>query len=57
MLFIETSDCDAAVWRRSWKVICGRPARFRSGAKDRWRRFEGLMKPPPSPAKTRPWSR
>lgn len=32
----------------------GSPARSRSGANERWRRLEGLMRPPPSPAKTRP---
>jgi hypothetical protein len=36
---------DAQVWRRSWKVICGSPACFRSGAKDRWRRLDRLIGP------------
>ena len=34
----------------------GSPARAKSGAKDRWRRLEGLMRLPISPAKTRPRS-
>ncbi len=34
----------------------GSPARAKSGAKDRWRRVEGLMRLPISPAKTRPRS-
>ena len=34
----------------------GSPARAKSGAKDHWRRLEGLMRLPISPAKTRPRS-
>src|SRR5215203_959475 len=47
---------EAHVWRRSWKLICGRSARFRSGTNDRGRRFEGLMRSPLSPANTSPES-
>ena len=35
---------DAQVCRRSWKVIWGKPACFRSGTKDRWRVFPGACK-------------
>jgi len=51
--FLENRS-EAQVWRRSWKDICGRSARLRSDAKDRWRRLEGLMRPPLLLAKTRP---
>lgn len=41
--------------RRSWKrMSTGRPARSRTRANERLRRFEGLMIPPVSLAKTRP---
>jgi hypothetical protein len=46
----------AHVWRRSWKRMRGRLARFSSAAKDRLRRFVGLMGVPTSLAKTSPWS-
>jgi hypothetical protein len=53
------SSSVAHVWRRSWKRISGSPARFRSGLKERLRRFEGLMMVPLCVAKMSPpgWKR
>ncbi len=42
----------AQVCLRSWKRMCGRPAFFKSGARLRWRRLDGLMGPPVSVVKT-----
>jgi hypothetical protein len=42
----------AQVWRRSWNLICGSLARFRSDANDRLRRLVGLMSVPTLLAKT-----
>lgn len=40
----------AQVWRRSWKRIGLSPALFRSGLKERLRKFDGLMIVPVSVA-------
>jgi len=44
----------AHVCRRSWKQMSVSPARLSRGLKERLRRLEGLMRVPPSVAKTRP---
>ena len=42
------------VCRRSWKRMWGRPTSFRSGAKERSLRLEGLIGVPASLVKTKP---
>jgi len=57
-LTFRDSKSVAQVWRRSWKrtpeLRCESPARSRSRAKERLRRFEGLMMLPAAPAKMSP---
>jgi hypothetical protein len=44
------------VWRRSWKRILGRPARFKSGLKYQFTTFWEQMGVPFIEGKMSPWS-
>jgi hypothetical protein len=53
---LRVSSSVAHVCRRSWKRICGNPARFRSGLNERRVRLWRLSGSPVSEANMRPFS-